>query len=357
MTEAEIFPDENDESTRPAECIEIAFQQIGPQAKLTLMLKTKAPLLPSSYGEFFKVCHSLYTGDDITPTPSAWAVWRLDTPCVVPKSPSNGGPMPPAPLPLTKTQVPFTGPYGRSGTGLHAKGPTAKALKRMQIRLGNLDLDLAKIDEHYNAKLDAAMEKWQREIGITPVTGNYGRKSWVAARAALVPEGRPHAGEHALDGVAQKLIRDEAELGMVFPFEQGVDVSLAQGLHETGGLNENWALDWKAPIGSVIVSPEAGRIVRLSGSPMSQDVPDPSGVAGFSIHIETPMFYRYFFTHFGDREVVADEIVEAGQPIGTLGDQKFRIDHTHGGVTSPKGEADAKARIMAVHNAPRIVLP
>ena len=43
-----------------------------------------------------------------------------------------------------------------------------------------------------------------------------------------------------------------------------------------------------------------------------------------------------------------------GHVIGWVGDQEFRPDHIHGGVTSPKGEADAKAKIEAVADAPRI---
>jgi hypothetical protein len=46
--------------------------------------------------------------------------------------------------------------------------------------------------------------------------------------------------------------------------------------------------------------------------------------------------------------------VQAGDLIGFVGDQRFRADHLHLGVNSPKGEADAKARIKQVSAAPRV---
>ena len=46
--------------------------------------------------------------------------------------------------------------------------------------------------------------------------------------------------------------------------------------------------------------------------------------------------------------------VKAGDLIGYVGDQRYRPDHLHLGVHSPKGAADAKARIRAVANAPRV---
>jgi hypothetical protein len=46
--------------------------------------------------------------------------------------------------------------------------------------------------------------------------------------------------------------------------------------------------------------------------------------------------------------------VEAGDTLGRVGDQVFRPDHVHYGVTSSLGSADAKKRIIAVSKAPRI---
>ena len=49
-----------------------------------------------------------------------------------------------------------------------------------------------------------------------------------------------------------------------------------------------------------------------------------------------------------DAEAVRDDL------IGYVGDQRYRSDHLHLGVTSPHGEADAKKRIQAVAAAPRV---
>ncbi len=87
----EIFPDENDASKVPQDCIDHAFAE--GLTKVTLMFKTKAPNLPGQYD--LSLCHSLYTADDITPTPQAWKVWDYDGVPAPPKpsqEPSQPGP-------------------------------------------------------------------------------------------------------------------------------------------------------------------------------------------------------------------------------------------------------------------------
>lgn len=57
---------------------------------VTLMLGTKAPNAPEDYD--LRICHSLYTADDITPTAPAWNLWKAPPgPCV-----RLTKPMPPA---------------------------------------------------------------------------------------------------------------------------------------------------------------------------------------------------------------------------------------------------------------------
>lgn len=299
--------------------------------------------------------YSLFTGDAIpftnyglwAPTASGFSACK-EEPVPTPTKP-----------PLTMKQVPFTGPYGTPGLGLRAKGPTAIALKRMQIRLGYLDADLSALDEHYNLPLFEAMSEWQRDIGINPASGLYGRGSWVAARSAVVPQGRPNAGEYALDAIARKLIQQEAGFEMVNPIPLGIPMKICQGPHETGGLLGNWAIDWCAKPGSPILAVEHAKITKLSGVHPNHDVDDPGGTYGWSTHYETPMGYRWFWTHFGTRATGIKEGVHVlpGQTIGFIGDQDFRLDHIHGGVTSPLGAADAKKRVLAVSTAPRFDLP
>jgi hypothetical protein len=64
----------------------------------------------------------------------------------------------------------------------------------------------------------------------------------------------------------------------------------------------------------------------------------------------------YYITHQGRRypTLRVGMKVQAGDLIGFVGDQRFRPDHAHVGVRSPKSEADAKARITAVSKAPRV---
>lgn len=299
--------------------------------------------------------YSLFTGDAIPFV--SYGLW----------APTSSGfkackeePVPPPPPkpPLTMKQVPFTGPYGPPGLGFRAKGPTAISLKRMQIRMGNLDAEFSEIDEHYNIPLFRAMKEWQEDVGIHPVSGLYGRGSWVAARSAVVPKGRPNAGDYALDSIARRLIQQEAGLEMVHPVPLGFPMKICQGLHETGGLLSNWALDWCAEPGAPIIAVEFAKITNLSGTHPSQDVDDPGGTYGWSTHYETPMGYRWFWTHFGTRASGIKEGVHVmpGQVIGFIGDQDFRLDHIHGGVTSPLGTADAKKRVVAVSTSTRFDL-
>ena len=75
----EIFIDEVPACARTQDCIDHAFAEGF--TKVTLMLKTKPPNAPETYGTFFDVCHSLYTADDIVPSGEAWNLWKAPAPC------------------------------------------------------------------------------------------------------------------------------------------------------------------------------------------------------------------------------------------------------------------------------------
>lgn len=143
---------------------------------------------------------------------------------------------------------------------------------------------------------------------------------------------------------------------MYFPIPLGEDGRVCQGLHETAGINGNWAIDVCTPPWTTVVSPEAGIITKLSGHSPGNDTWDTQGVFGWSLHIRTIQGYEYFVTHLGSRPsgFYVGLRVEAGDTIGKVGDQRFRPDHVHVGVTSPAGEADARQHILQVANAPRI---
>jgi len=173
-------------------------------------------------------------------------------------------------------------------------------------------------------------------------------------------DGYPGPGKGTYWRPALKLL-DEVEaslrvkpVALVFPVAAPRSQVFVGGLHETSGLDGNWALDFICKAGLGIVAVEAGRITRFSGNDPSDDNADRNGVYGWTTYYETAAGYEYFATHQGRRypTLRPGMRVEAGDLLGYVGDQRFRPDHLHLGVTSPKGEADAKARIMAVSKAP-----
>jgi murein DD-endopeptidase MepM/ murein hydrolase activator NlpD len=147
-----------------------------------------------------------------------------------------------------------------------------------------------------------------------------------------------------------------APLTMYFPIPEGQEGRVCQGLHETAGLNGNWAIDICTPPWTTVVAAEAGVITRLSGRSPNSDTWDSQGVFGWSIRFRTPRGYEYFVTHLGQRpsEFEVGMKVEAGDTIGRVGDQRFRPDHVHYGVTSPTNETDARRHITTVGLSPRI---
>lgn len=143
----------------------------------------------------------------------------------------------------------------------------------------------------------------------------------------------------------------------VFPIAAPRDIQvLVGGLHPTAGLAHNWAIDFICHAGLGICAPEAATVTRFSGHDPSDDNADANGVYGWTTYLRTPAGYEYFITHQGRRypTLRVGQKVAAGDLIGYVGDQRYRPDHAHIGVTSPKGDTDAKARITAVSKAPRV---
>jgi murein DD-endopeptidase MepM/ murein hydrolase activator NlpD len=132
-----------------------------------------------------------------------------------------------------------------------------------------------------------------------------------------------------------------------------------QGNHETAGVPGNWARDWCVPEivgnGTPILAVEVATVVRLSGSDPDVDVPDPSGAFGWSVYYLTPAGRLWYWTHLGARSVKVGDVVRPGTVIGRVGDQLFRPDHVHGGVSSPKGEAEAKRHLQMIADARRVL--
>lgn len=146
---------------------------------------------------------------------------------------------------------------------------------------------------------------------------------------------------------------------IVFPIATDLDV-LTGAIHCTapcrGTTAGNEAIDFICHAGLGIVAVEDATIERFSGHDPSDDQADKDGVFGWSTWYRTPAGYLYYATHQGRRypTLRVGMNVKAGDLIGYVGDQRYRSDHLHLGVTSPKGVADAKARITRVAKAPRV---
>jgi hypothetical protein len=109
---------------------------------------------------------------------------------------------------LSPEKVPYTGPYAQADNprDYRSKGPTVEALKRALSRMGAPSLPWREFDQHYNADLEKAFD-WFDPGG----QNGYGDGRWKLIRGAIVPPGRTHTGDYALDEYGQKLIQDEAD--------------------------------------------------------------------------------------------------------------------------------------------------
>lgn len=143
---------------------------------------------------------------------------------------------------------------------------------------------------------------------------------------------------------------------IVNPLPLGAGGVVCQRLHWTSGLNGNAAYDFCASPGTPILAVCDARVMYVSGHDPNDDTWDAMGVYGWSVNYMSLDGYRHFLTHLGDPRpnFVAGERLRAGQVLGRVGNQKFRPDHLHLGVTSPRGLTDAVARITKTAAAPRV---
>ncbi len=127
------------------------------------------------------------------------------------------------------------------------------------------------------------------------------------------------------------------------------------GLHQTAGLDHNWALDFMAPGGTRVLAPENSRVTRLSGHNPSEGVIDGS-VYGWNIYLTTASGIVYFITHLGNRDVKVGQKVLQGDILGHVGNWPHdeARSHSHIGVAHPVGDDSAKKYICKVSLAPKI---
>ena len=106
--------------------------------------------------------------------------------------------------------------------------------------------------------------------------------------------------------------------------------------HPTAGLEGFPAIDMFANPNTVVLAPEDGTVIRLSGRDPSQGG-RPGGAYGFSIHLECDSG-KYFMTHFATTQVAVGQRVTGGQPIGTVCDSavsgKPGTSHIHHGKSA-----------------------
>lgn len=145
---------------------------------------------------------------------------------------------------------------------------------------------------------------------------------------------------------------------MVHPHPHGFVSSVCQGIHETAGLAGNMALDWCAQGETPVVAVVAAEIVKISGRNPASGADNTVGLFGWNIHYVSQGGYRWFSTHYGSYRVWVGQKVKAGDVIGSVG--RWPGDpgrsHTHLGVTSPRGRADAIKLINRVAASPRVRL-
>lgn len=338
----EMFPKEGQGQTyldQYQRCIDHAFNEGA--KRVTLLYSTTSPR-----SKYPNVAHCLYTADDVTD----WSAWKDSVPQVIPK-PEEEPDVPTLPS-LTIKQFPYTGPLEVGDKNRDS----VKGLKRGLIRGGYMEGELGKETDDFGPALEKGFKKLQRDKGIRPISGKYGRATWTAMRALRVPAESPNEGAYAMDAKALAFVKLDT-LKMCYPHPKGALSEVCQGLHETDGLYGNWAIDFCAPGGTKVLAVERAKITRLSGRPPSSGWYGP-GIFGYSIHYETPEGYRYFSTHYGSRSSLSlGQVVEVGQVLGTVGHWPGdpSRSHTHLGVTSPFGETDAKKRITAVEGAVHLV--
>jgi len=169
-----------------------------------------------------------------------------------------------------------------------------------------------------------------------------------------------HPSEWAFDVVAVDLMHEAYLLqhpGIVSPCKTGYRPSY---LHETGGLDGNWALDWMNPGGTAVYAP-TGCVVTATGGhdpatgTWKNGRPDRRGdVFGWSLHLGDDNGVRYFGTHLGSLSVRDGDVVKVAQKLGSIGHWPHDPGRSHLHFGCDAG-SDVKSRqlILKISAAPR----
>ena len=121
--------------------------------------------------------------------------------------------------------------------------------------------------------------------------------------------------------------------------------------HQTAGLKGFPAVDVFAQAHTPVLSPQTGRVVKLSGHEPTPDA-EPGGPYGWSIYLSVDKYHlppdggTYYLTHLGSRpkSVYVGACIARGETIGTVADYAsathgVTANHVHMGFHPGKWEA------------------
>jgi hypothetical protein len=211
-------------------------------------------------------------------------------------------------MPLTPSQVPYTGPYTLPTGDGKAKGPTAEALKRAMSRMGAPQLPWTDFDQHYNQKLEDALDWWD------PGKNGYGEGRWKKVRAAIIPAGRQHAGQFALDRYSQTLIQDEAKVTSTSTREARVQGFITEFWTIAIAHAGIWHYDMDRPL-KAVVDPAAG-----GQSDCSMMVIQAHNYAKRKAQVNVPDPSKQNYSGYGNTDQWEDDWPRVGSPyrVGDL---------------------------------------
>lgn len=307
------FPGGHPDPVIVDQCIEHAFDEGCEQ--VTLMLKTKG-FTPADYGRQFAVCHSLFTGDDITPTVPGWKLWAQAQPCT---RLEEEDPVPPPtqewwkkPYPKGKAVGPAKLPRPlyppdakEKGKTPSPPGPDILAFKRVLKRAQRwaVDVPLANLDDSYGNQFShgkkgakfivatSGVAGFQRQEGIDD-TGWLGDATYQLMRTARVPVG-PNKGEPLMDQKTVDLLFVAQKMFDVDGNEEKVRKFITEFCLIAEANEEAWHYSQARPVDPT-VDPDANSVVsdcsgfvlqayRYAREESGLPVPDPSkqGYSGF----------------------------------------------------------------------------
>jgi len=169
-----------------------------------------------------------------------------------------------------------------------------------------------------------------------------------------------HPDEWAFDATAIVLMNEAYLLqhpGIVSPCKTGQRPAF---LHETGGIDGNWALDWMNPAGTAVYAPTAMTVVAKGGHDPASGTwrngkHDRRGdIFGWSLHLRDRHDFTYFATHLGSVSVAVGQKLLVAQRFGAIGHWPHDPgrSHLHLGVDAGS-DAASKKMIRSISLAPR----